>query len=105
MNVRLHPMQAGNKLSWLLAAESGVLLVLLFPVAAFLPHWQADLAWIALVPLLIALVTPRGGFGWLRLGRNLALGYFCGVLWYGGTCYWIESTMRLYGNLSPAAAM
>ena len=104
MNVRLHPMRAGNKLSWLLAAESGVLLVLPFPVAGPLPHWRAALAWIALVPLLISLLVSRGGFGWSRTGRNTLLGYFCGILWYAGTCYWIQSTMQLYGNLSPSAA-
>ncbi len=92
------------KLSWLLAAESGVLLVLPFPVAGPLPHWRVALAWIALVPLLIALLVPRNGFGLSRVGRNTLLGYFCGILWYAGTCYWIESTMRQYGNLSPFAA-
>ncbi len=92
------------KLSWLLAAESGVLLVLPFPVAGPLPHWRAALAWIALVPLLIALLVPRDGFGLLRVGRNTLLGYFCGILWYAGTCYWIQSTMRLYGNLSSFEA-
>ncbi len=97
-------MRAGMKLSWLLAAESAVLLVLPFPVAGPLPQWRAVLAWLALVPLLIALLVPRAGFGWSRLARNTLLGYFCGILWYGGTCYWIESTMRFYGNLSPAAA-
>ena len=99
-----NPMRAGKKLSWLLAAESGVLLVLPFPVAGPLPHWRAALAWIALVPLLIALLVPSSGFGWPRTGRNTLLGYFCGILWYAGTCYWIQSTMQLYGNLSPAAS-
>ena len=100
----LHPMRSGMKLSWLLAAESGVLLTLPFPVAGPLPHWRAALAWIALVPLLIALLVPRHGFGLLRVGRNTLLGYFCGILWYAGTCYWIQSTMRLYGNLSSFSA-
>ena len=59
-------MRAGKKLSWVLAAESGVLLVLPFPVAGPLPHWRAALAWIALVPLLIALLVPRSGFCWSR---------------------------------------
>lgn len=99
-------MQAGNSLSWLLALETGVLLVLPFPVAGPLPHWRADLAWIALVPLLIALLVPKKeGFGWPRLWRNVLLGYFSGVLWYAGTCYWIESTMHLYGNLPTPAAV
>ena len=97
-------MRAGSKLGWVLAAESGVLLVLPFPVAGPLPHWRAALAWIAFIPLLIALLVPRDGFGWPRVARNTLLGYFCGILWYGGTCYWIESTMRLYGNLSPFMA-
>jgi apolipoprotein N-acyltransferase len=93
------------KLSWLLAAESAVLLVLPFPVGGPLPQWRAALAWIALVPLLIALLHPSGGSGWPRLGRNVLVGYFCGILWYAGTCYWIDSTMRLYGGLSSAMAV
>ena len=97
-------MRAGSKLSWVLAAESGVLLVLPFPVAGPLPHWRAVLAWIAFIPLLIALLVPRAGFGWRRVAHNTLLGYFCGILWYGGTCYWIQSTMQLYGNLSRLEA-
>ena len=97
-------MRAGSKLSWLLAAESAILLVLPFPVAGPLPHWRAELAWVALVPLLIALLVRGNGFGVARLARNTLLGYFCGILWYGGTCYWIQSTMQLYGNLSPFVA-
>ena len=91
-------------MSWLLAAESAILLVLPFPVAGPLPHWRAELAWVALVPLLIALLVRGNGFGVARLARNTLLGYFCGILWYGGTCYWIQSTMQLYGNLSPFVA-
>lgn len=92
------------KLSWLLAAETGVLLVLPFPIAGPLPHWRAALAWIAAVPLLIALLAPRRAFGWRRVGYNILLGYFSGILWYAGTCYWIRSTMHLYGGLSMPAA-
>jgi apolipoprotein N-acyltransferase len=97
-------MRAGSKLSWLLAAESAILLVLPFPVAGPLPHWRAELAWVALVPLLIALLVRGNGFGVARVAHNTLLGYFCGILWYGGTCYWIQSTMQLYGNLSPFVA-
>jgi apolipoprotein N-acyltransferase len=32
------------------------------------------------------------------------LGYICGIFWYLGNCYWIYSTMHLYGNLSQAAS-
>ncbi|MES2220384.1 MAG: apolipoprotein N-acyltransferase [Acidobacteriota bacterium] len=97
-------MRSGSKLSWVLAAETGVLLVTPFPVAGPLPHWRAALAWIAFIPLLIALLVPRAGFGWGRVTHNTLLGYFCGIIWYGGTCYWIQSTMQLYGNLSPVMA-
>lgn len=97
-------MRLAMKLSWLLAAESGVLLVLPFPIAGPLPHWRAALAWIALIPMLIALLMPAGGFGWRRVGRNILLGYLAGILWYAGTCYWIRSTMHLYGGLSLPAS-
>ena len=93
-------MRDGSKLSWLLAAESAIILVLPFPVAGPLPHWRAELAYIALVPLLITLLFRRRGFGWSRVARNTLVGYFGGVLWYAGTCYWIQSTMHLYGNMS-----
>ncbi|MGH9615995.1 MAG: apolipoprotein N-acyltransferase [Acidobacteriaceae bacterium] len=97
-------MRAGSKLSWVLAAESGILLVLPFPVAGPLPHWRAALAWIAFIPLLIALLSSRSSFGWTRVAQNTLVGYFCGILWYAGTCYWIESTMQAYGNLSALEA-
>lgn len=93
-------MRDGSKLSWLLAAESAIMLVLPFPVAGPLPHWRAELAYIALVPLLITLLFRRRGFGWSRVARNTVVGYFGGVLWYAGTCYWIQSTMHLYGSMS-----
>lgn len=99
-----NPMGAGSKLSWLLAAESGVILVLPFPVAGPLPQWRAELAYLGLVPLLIALLARRRNFGWGRVGWNTLVAYFCGTVWYAGTCYWIQSTMHLYGNLSPLVA-
>lgn len=97
-------MPAGSKLSWLLVVESAVLLALAFPVAGPLPYWRAELAWVGLVPLLLALLVRKDDFAWSRVARNTLLGYFCGILWYGGTCYWIQSTMHLYGNLSPFIA-
>ncbi len=97
-------MPAGSKLSWLLVVESAVLLALAFPVAGPLPFWRAELAWVGLVPLLLALLVRKDNFAWPRVARNTLLGYFCGILWYGGTCYWIQSTMHFYGNLSPFVA-
>ncbi|HET9088041.1 MAG TPA: apolipoprotein N-acyltransferase [Acidobacteriaceae bacterium] len=97
-------MRAGSKLSWLLAVESGVILVLPFPVAGPLPHWRAQLAYLGLVPLFIALLARRPYFGWSRVASNTLVAYLCGIVWYAGTCYWIQSTMHLYGNLSPFVA-
>ena len=98
-------MRRASKLGWLLALESGVLLTVCFPVAGPLPHWRAALVWIAVTPLLLALLGERGGFAWRRIGRNVLLGYVAGTVWYAGSCYWIDPTMRLYGNLSGAAAL
>jgi apolipoprotein N-acyltransferase len=33
------------------------------------------------------------------------LAYFCGILWYAGTCYWIYNTMRQYGGVGTVAAL
>ena len=35
----------------------------------------------------------------LRPKQTAVLGYFCGVLWYLGNCYWIYPTMYLYGKI------
>jgi apolipoprotein N-acyltransferase len=75
--------------SLLLAASSGLLLVLALPK----PDLYA-LGWIALVPLLMALSvgsSPRFAF---------LTGYVGGLVFFGGTCYWIVSTMSTYGGLS-----
>ena len=37
--------------------------------------------------------------------QGFALGYFSGILWYGGNCYWVYSTMKQYGGIgAPGAA-
>jgi len=91
--------------------SSGILQVLIFPSPAIFA-----LSWIALAPLLVAILQPRSGNGDLldALGRNLnattpwqgfMVAYLGGVLWYAGTCYWVFHTMRLYGGLDTAAAL
>jgi apolipoprotein N-acyltransferase len=98
-----------HKSAWLLVIASAILQVLIFP----LPDFYV-LSWIAVAPLLIALLralrpqtlqlegnvkllpaTPLAGF---------ALGYLCGILWYGGNCYWIYSTMKQYGGIGSFGA-
>src|SRR5439155_12056326 len=73
------------------------------------------LSWVAVAPLLVALLRSRrpatlqlqAGIRLLptRPLQGFALGYVCGILWYAGNCYWIYSTMKQYGGISgPGAA-
>jgi apolipoprotein N-acyltransferase len=96
--------------AWVLVALSAGLQVLIFP----LPGLYL-LSWIALAPLIVALLRaqPAGDLEFeesVRLhpagpGQAFLLAYTCGILWYAGTCYWIYDTMRQYGGLSSPAAL
>ena len=95
--------------AWLLAILSAILQVLIFP----LPNLYV-LGWIAVTPLLIALLRARPASPLqLQTGMKLlparpwqgfALGYLCGILWYGGNCYWVYNTMKQYGGIGAAGA-
>lgn len=96
--------------AWILVLLSAVLQILIFP----LPGVYL-LSWIALAPLVLALLRARPS-GALQIEDHLLLrpanpaqgfllGYVCGILWYAGTCYWIFDTMRQYGGLNTAAAL
>jgi apolipoprotein N-acyltransferase len=92
--------------AWRLMLLSAALQILIFP----LPGLYV-LSWFALAPLILAILRARPASelevdGWLSLrpaspGQAFLLAYACGILWYGGTCYWIYNTMRQYGGLSP----
>ena len=106
---------------WLLAITSGILQVLIFPSPSIFA-----LSWVALAPLLVAILQPNSSqrsfsngklsSGELldSLGRNLSattpwqgfwLAYIGGVVWYAGSCYWVYHVMNLYGGLdAPVAA-
>ena len=90
-----------------LAVLSGVLQVLPFPIAGPVPLWRTAFCWIALVPLLYALLdtaTPPAPLR-RRVLHGAVLGYLAGITWYLGNCYWIFQTMYLYGGLAkPVAA-
>jgi len=96
--------------AWLLVGLSSLLQVLVFP----LPGLYV-LSWMALAPLLVALLRARPA-GELEIedstrlrpatpAQAFLLAYICGMVWYAGTCYWIFDTMHQYGGLSPAAAL
>lgn len=75
------------------SAASGVLLVLSFPRVGH-PAW----AWIALVPLLLAVVRARS------VARGFACGLVAGAVYFAGTIYWIPRVMEEYGGLPAPLA-
>lgn len=76
----------------LLALATAALLVLAFP--RFNQSW---LAAVALTPLLVAVDRE-----W-RTGRRFLLGYLAGVLFWAGTCYWIQFVLTVHGGMSTLA--
>jgi len=76
-----------------LAAVSGALLACTFPKVDFGP-----LAWIALVPLLLAVLGhgPRAAF---------RIGWVAGVVFFLATLYWLVLTIGTYTNLSPLVSV
>ncbi len=72
------------------------------------------MCWIAVTPLLVALLRAQKPDTlqlreWPVLlpaspGQAFLLAYICGIFWYAGTCYWIYSTMRQYGGVNAPAA-
>src|SRR5260370_8300907 len=96
--------------AWLLAILSAILQVVIFPLPNL--YW---LSWIAVAPLLIAILRERrpealqleGAAKLLpaRPGQAFLLGWITGILWYCGNCYWIYSTMKQYGGINAFGAV
>jgi apolipoprotein N-acyltransferase len=95
--------KSGSWKLWAAAGLSAGLLELPFPLAGPLPVWRSVVAWFALVPLLWALLSPACVEQPRPLRRGFLLGYLCGVLWFGGNCYWVRDTMSHYGDMPPGA--
>src|SRR5581483_715703 len=95
--------------AWLLAILSAVLQIVIFP----LPNLYI-LCWIAVAPLLVAILRARPPETLQLQGaakllpatalQGFLLGYLCGILWYAGNCYWVYSTMKQYGGISAPGA-
>jgi apolipoprotein N-acyltransferase len=101
-----------HKSAWLLAVASGLLQVLIFPRPNL--YW---LCWIALAPLMYALLRAREAdatelltddtYSFLvpaRAGQGFLLGWASGTVFYFGSCYWVYSVMHSYGGLSPVVS-
>ncbi|HEV2112535.1 MAG TPA: apolipoprotein N-acyltransferase [Terriglobales bacterium] len=94
-----------------MAAASGGLQVLIFPTPSL-----STLCWIALVPLLLAILKQRSTGPELISARGLLLsgttawqgfllGYVSGIIWYAGSCFWVYHVMHAYGGLSAPVAL
>jgi len=90
--------------AWGLVLLSAVLQVVIFPLPGL--YW---LCWVAVAPLLVALLRARA-VGALQvnasvrlvpasLWQGFVLAYACGIVWYFGTCYWVYSPMHRYGGM------
>jgi apolipoprotein N-acyltransferase len=90
---------------WAMAVLSGILQVLPFPIAGPTPVWRTAICWIALLPLVWALLGNSKTGNPLTIRQGATLGYLCGFLWYLGNCYWIFQTMFLYGGLARPVAL
>ena len=77
-----------------LAVLSAALLILSFPEFNLWP-----LAWVGLVPLLVAIARrPQDGL------RAFLIGWIAGTLFFYGSCYWLTYAMVRYGGIpSPIA--
>jgi apolipoprotein N-acyltransferase len=100
-----------HRSAWGLVLLSAALQIVIFPLPGLY-----GLAWVAVAPLLVAILRARVPDtlqldGQARLLpatplQGFLLGYVCGILWFAGTCYWIFDTMHRYGELPiPAAAL
>ena len=101
---RLLAMRKNALIPWLLAILSAFLLLLPFSIAGPVPWWRTLFAWVALVPLLIAILDGTYVEAKRYLLRSALLAYLTGVLWYLGNCYWIYQTMFFYGGISAIAS-
>ncbi len=89
---------------WALSLLSALLQLLPFPLAGPVPLGRRLFCWFCLVPLLLALLGKNKDDEPLSLLQSTLIGYLAGVCWFAGNCYWIYSTMHLYGGLPEAVS-
>jgi apolipoprotein N-acyltransferase len=95
--------KTAQALDYPLALVSGVLLALSFP-----RYGHPVFAWIALVPLLLALsgwAGRRGHVPGQRPLRAFALGLTSGVVYFVGTLYWTSSVIATFGGVPRPVAL
>jgi apolipoprotein N-acyltransferase len=88
----------------LLTLSTAILLDLCFPLAGPMRPWRGAIAWIALVPLLLAVLHERAAAQRRYLSRSFLVGYLGGIVWYVLNSYWIYRTMHIYAGVPAAGA-
>ena len=91
--------------AWILAVISGVLQSLIYPLPGL-----TFLCWLALAPLLVAILRGRmpvegGDAQPVSARQGFLLAYGGGVLWSFGTTYWIYHVMHIYGGLNAPTSL
>jgi apolipoprotein N-acyltransferase len=86
-------LEAPTLTEWVLAALSTSLLILSFP-----NFEKYLLAWVSLVPLLLAIARRPSPL------RALVLGWVTGTVFFYATCYWLTYSMIHYGGLPAVLA-
>jgi apolipoprotein N-acyltransferase len=80
---------------------SGAVLALSFP-----KFGHPAFGWIALTPLVVAIVrTRQSGDAPLHARRAFALGLSTGAVYFSGTLYWLVETMTTFGGLATPLAV
>lgn len=79
---------APTRIEMALSALSAALLIFSFPDFNLWP-----LAWVGLVPLLLAIARRP------QSGRAFLLGWLMGTLFFYGSCYWLTHAMVRYGGI------
>jgi apolipoprotein N-acyltransferase len=85
------------KKSLIFSLVSGVVIIFAFPDFGLWP-----LAWVAFVPLFLALDPKRGG---ITPRRGFFLGWVFGFVFFLGTVYWVVHSMYFFGGLSLATSI
>lgn len=100
------PARNANSRSWLpwaLAAVSGGLQILVFPLPDL-----TFFCWIAIAPLLYALIragTESEDRLWPAFKRGFWLGMVSGIIYYAASCYWMGVVMHNYGGITLGVAV